>query len=145
MGHPYHTFEQITPAAVTELDMIQLTNDIGGEEVVSAVWEEAREEADSQIDTYLGERYVVPLAEVPPAIRRLSIILTRYNLYGRRYPGDVPKAVEKTYDNAVKVLEGMARGKPSLGLQPAPTPNVERSARLVSTDRVFTVDSLKDF
>lgn len=146
MGQPYHTYEQLVPVLITEADMVQLTNDTpDGETVVSAIWEGVREGVDAEIDGYLGERYAVPLAEVPAVISRLSCLLTRHGLYERRYPGEVPKSVEEGRDRAIKLLEGMAKGKPTLSLQPAPAPNTQRMAQLSTEDRVFTVDSLGDW
>lgn len=146
MAWPYHTYEQLVPVLITEADMVQLTNDTtDGETVVSSIWEGVREGVDAEIDGYLGERYAVPLAEVPAVISRLSCLLTRHGLYERRYPGEVPKSVVEAHDRAIKLLEGMAKGKPALGIQPAPAPNTQRIAQLSVEDRVFTSATMEDW
>lgn len=146
MAHPYHTLAELVPARLPSSDLIQLTQDDPGVETAKeSVYELCREDADGEIDGYLGERYAVPLTEVPPMVRRLSMTLTVVYLYHRRYAGKLPEEVGMEAERARKLLRALADGRPTLGLQPAPTENTQRAARLVSNTPVFSRSSMKGF
>ena len=145
MPHPYHSLSDLVPAYLPELDLVQLTNDDGGESVDTDVYEGQRAKADGEIDGYLGHRYTVPLSSVPELVSDLSARLTVYRLYRRRYPTDTPESVVKDYQMAVRLLRDLAKGIPTLGVQPVPSPNTERTGRVVTHSSVFSRSSLRGF
>lgn len=75
-------------------------------------------DADAEIDSYIGARYTLPLATVPPLLSRVARELVRYSLFDQR----APEEVRLRYQRAIKLLEGIRDGTVSLGLAPAETP-----------------------
>lgn len=92
-----------------EIDVV-LVNDIIGE-------------ACETVDGYLRNRYTLPFVGTPTLVKQHAKQIARYKLYERRPEGfDIPKAVEKGYDNAINDLEKIRDGKASLGV-PEDMPN----------------------
>lgn len=148
----YHELADLVPRRLAETELCQLISDdpdtVAVADLTEAemeLYEEFRAEVDAEIDGYLGERYTVPLSTVPTLIRRLSITLTVVRLYERRYPEGVPEGIRRNQEDAQKLLRALADGRPTLGVQPAPSENGERVARIEGPDRVFSRDSLKDY
>lgn len=76
--------------------------------------------ADALIDGYIGGRYALPLAETPPLIADLAQAIAFHRLH--RY--DPPPQVKEDKADALKTLEGIARGTvrlPIAGIEPAGT------------------------
>lgn len=142
----YHLYAEIVPSRLTEDEMVQLTNDtVGGEEVVTAVYEDMRADAEAEIDGYLGARYALPLSETPALVKRLSLTLTIHALYQRRFAEAVPEGIRSSYTDAVRILNRLSDGTMTLGLQPAAAPNSERVAVVSTHDRVFSRSKLAGF
>lgn len=145
MAHPYHALSDLSPDYLPESELVQLTNDDGGDTVVESVWEGLVAKADGEIDGWLGDRYAVPLDTVPALVADLSARLTLYKLYRRRYGTDTPESVQEDFKAIQRTLRDLAKGIPSLGSQPAPDPNVERQAKVSAQTAVFSRDSLKAY
>lgn len=144
----YHAIADLYPSRLSEVQLIQLTNDeAGGDEIVEAVWSEKASEADAEIDGYLGARYALPLVTVPALVKRLSLTITIYLLYRRRYGADedFPAMVRRDYEDAVKMLNRISDGTITLGVQPAAPVNSERAAKLESHDRIFSRTTLESY
>jgi phage gp36-like protein len=132
--------------ALPEDALVQLTDDenigiVNEERVTRAI-----DDADEEIDGYLGSRHTVPLEPVPGIIRKLSADIAAYNLYARRLE-EVPDTRATRYKNAVRFLEQVAKGAISLGAEdPDGTPvsdTPEFSAE--SPQRLFDRDKLEGF
>ena len=82
--------------------LIQLTDDddLGG--VDDDVVARAIADADALIDSYCGTRYSVPFSTVPDIVRKLSVEIAIFHLYGRRR--GAPEDRRKRYDDAVSFL-----------------------------------------
>jgi len=88
-------------------DLAALTGEQGDESLFAAI-----ESADSIIDGYLSSVCtVLPLVNVPPVIRQLSIDIGLYNLHTRVQFKDIPEWVSKKYDNAIKMLRSISKGE----------------------------------
>lgn len=77
-------------------------------------------DAEAEIDASLVGRYALPLAEVPPLLKRLACELAREGLY----LGPAPKHIEERAKQARVLLASIAAGKmrfeiPELGGAPA--------------------------
>lgn len=99
-------------------------------------------DAQAEVDGYIAGRYALPLATVPPVLERLACDVARYRLYESKPTPEI----RQRYEDAVRVLEQIARGTVTLGLPaadaPAPVPGrVEFSA----PPRRFSRDSLGGF
>ena len=123
---------------LSEAELIQLTDDANAGVVDASVVARAIADADDEINSYLQERYTVPLNPAPSLVRKLSVDLAVYNLYSRR---DLDAPVRtKRYEDATRLLKALARGEASLGLEPPPAEahgeGIQTS--LKEADRTFT-------
>ncbi|MHB1183393.1 MAG: gp436 family protein [Desulfobulbia bacterium] len=89
-----------------EEELIQLTDRVDAGIIDDTVLDQARADADAEIDGYLAGRYQLPLAEVPPSLVRVACEITRYHLYDDA----VTDNVKDRYDNAVRFLRALAKG-----------------------------------
>lgn len=75
--------------------------------------ERALVDASGEIDGYVGQRYSVPLETVPAAIKRLAVDIAIYRL---AQDSGWTEDRRKRYEDAVKLLQGIAKGDVSLGM-----------------------------
>jgi phage gp36-like protein len=141
----YHAITDLYPSPIPEAQMVQLTNDVGGDTIDVSVWEEIAEDVEARIDAAVGVRYALPLATVPRIVRRIAVRLVAWEIWARRFPEGVPEGIRSRGQRAEKELDDIARGRLTLGEQPTPEENPEMSAQLVSHTRVFSRDSLRGF
>jgi phage gp36-like protein len=127
-----------------EREVIALTDRQGSGAVNEAVLSEALEAADDEINGYLRGRYGLPLPTVPRLITRLACDIARYRLCGAEVTETEP--VRNRYKDAVKLLESIAAGKISLGLDESGSVAPEPSGVGISTGpRTFTDETLGDY
>ncbi|MDM7320237.1 MAG: DUF1320 family protein [Fervidobacterium sp.] len=98
----------------------------------------AIDDATAEIDSYLAVRYVLPLPIVPAVIKRLCADIAMYRLLTLRDMGEI-EDVRKRYEDAVKLLQEIAKGNVSLGVPQASQdkPATSYSAAQVSDVSVF--------
>lgn len=126
--------------------LTQLTDDDGSGDYGHLVVVRAIEDADSEIDGYVGSRYPVPMSHVPPVLRKLSADIAIYNLYSRRQ--GAPEHRDRRYQDAIRFLESVAKGDVSLGAtDPEGNPPANDAPRFSSDNprREFSRHSLKDY
>ena len=99
----------------------------------------AIDDAAGEIDARLVKRYPLPLTTVPRLLTRVACDIARFYLYQDR----VTETVEKRYNAAIKLLDGMARGDVSLGLESTQQPQ-DGPAEITSNDRLFKRSSMGD-
>ena len=135
--------EQLIP----EETLTQITDDEGAGEIDEDRITEAIATADAEIDSYCAARYTVPFTVVPTIVKKLSIDMAIYNLYSRRVE-EIPATRADRYKNAIRLLEGIAKGTITLGVDPAPTGSTEGSSaecNKTSSDRIFTRRKMRGF
>ena len=108
-------------ALLPEADLLALCDDENLGSIEQTRVDEAIAQADAEIDSYCGGRYGVPITPVPPVLKKLSVDITIYNLYSRIVQ-TMPEVRSDRYRNAIKQLEGVAKGLISLGVAEAPEP-----------------------
>lgn len=142
---PYCTLTDIEKLLPTET-IIQLTDDENLEAVNQSRVDEAIAGADAEIDSYCGSKYSVPFATVPDIVKKISVDISIYNLYSRRLE-EMPETRSDRYKNAIRQLEGIAKGIISIGEDPEPAAPTQGGVETNKTesDRVFTRDSLNGF
>lgn len=113
----YSTLDDIKKVIPEEV-MVQATDDENLGSVNQDRVDEAIAAADAKIDSYCGGRYRVPLSTVPEIVKALSVDIAVYNLYSRTQ--FMPEVRKDRYRDAIKQLEGIARGLVSLGVAEAP-------------------------
>ena len=112
---------------------------------IDALVLQACEDADALVDGYLGGKYKLPLASAPRLVIATALDIAIYNLHTRRPNLAVPEDVAERHKNAVKLLDTIARGLVTLGMQPAPDPSPLIPARADGPERVFTRDTLAEY
>lgn len=129
---------------VPEQVLIDLTDDDDLGQVGQAVVDQAIADADAEINTYLSERYALPVSPVTDQVQLLSLSLAVENLYGRNPGLDVPEAVVRAAKNARALLGKIADGMALPGVaEKNDTGTGNSGAMFVAPDRLFTRDSLK--
>lgn len=128
---------------VPQAELAELTTE-SGEAPDSRVINEAISQADAEIDSYLGVRYVVPLSSPPARVKALSIDLAIYHLYSRR--SVIPPVRQQKYEAAVAFLQQVGAGQAVLvdsgGEAPTKAKEVTEAG---SADRVFSRGCLRDW
>jgi len=139
---PYCTQDDLLEQ-ISEAELIQLTDDAGAGAVDETVVERAIADADAEIDAYAMTRYATPLSPVPAMIRKISVDIAVYHLFARRR--GAPEDRKERYKNAVKFLEGLAKGLISIGAAtPAASDDAGPEASTDKADRVFTTGRRSD-
>lgn len=142
---PYCTLTDILKL-LPEETVVQLTDDEGTGAVHQTRVDEAIAQADAEIDSYCGARYSVPFSPAPDIVRKCSVDIAVYNLYSRRTE-EIPEARSERYKNAIRQLEGIARGVITLGVDPPPAGSQvgQHGVDVGSEDRRFSRTKLEDF
>lgn len=99
-------------------------------------------DAGDEIDMYIGSRYPLPMASVPPIFKPLCIDIALYKMSVGLAVNDEKRL---RYEDAVKLLAKIAEGKITLGLPAAEEPQVNDGIHIAPATPVFTKDSLERF
>lgn len=67
-------------------------------------------EADNTIDGYIAAAVTLPFTDTPKLITSISTSIAVRNLWAQKQAKTLPEHVQKDYDNALKLLEMIARG-----------------------------------
>jgi len=110
--------------------------------VDTAVAQVALNSAQSEVDGYVGAKYLLPLSVWPVLLTDLTCDVARYKLY----KDQAPDAVLKRYEQAIAKLRDIAAGRIKIdapaGAEPAPRDLVVVTS---GPERRFTRDSLRNF
>lgn len=98
-----------------ELSLIQLTDRDGTGQINMTVLERAIVDAGTVIDGKLATRYTVPFEAVPALIEQLASDIAFYRLHT-----SPPKEIAGRYDNALRLLDSLAEGAITLGMEQPP-------------------------
>lgn len=123
-------------------ELIQLTDESGAGDIDDDMLDRAFADADADINGYLAGRYAVPLANTPPVVTRLACEIARYHLYNKA----APETVAQRYKDAIRTLEGIAKGLIGIGLDALGAPIAPSGApEFNAPERVFTAGTLVDY
>lgn len=77
----------------------------------------AMQEANSEIDAYVGSRYSLPLQLIPPFLTEIGCNLARYYAV----TGDLSEndPIKNRYESSIKTLTKISKGELTLGSSPA--------------------------
>jgi len=106
-----------------ENELVDLTDRDNLGVINNTVLDQAINDASAEMDGYLGGRYQLPLATVPPVLKALCCNVARYKLYDEQ----ASELVTKRYDGAIKFLFSVSKGEISLGVDSG-------GSKAVSTD-----------
>ncbi len=129
---------------------IQLTDDAGTGSADTAVVDEARLGAEGEVNSYLSQRYAVPVdlathTEAAGVVKSVSLDLSEFRLHMRRR--DVPAYISAKREAAIAWLKSVADGSvalPSVAVIESGSPGGPRSS-VTGETRVMTRDSLGGF
>jgi len=93
---------------IPQADLADLTVE-SGEVPDSLIIIDAISKAGAEIDSYLGVKYVVPMATPPDRVKALAVDLAIYQLYSRR--SIVPPVWQQRHDAAVAFLKQVVAGQ----------------------------------
>lgn len=115
--------------------------------------EEACREADSEADSYIGQKYTLPLPSTPEVLVTKSLDLAVWRLFLRRgvRPGTADEALYDSAKASIKWFGDVAVGKASLplpassGTGSAGVVTTPAKASITSPPRIFSRDTMKEF
>lgn len=113
-------------------ELLALTDRSGSGAVDAAVFAQAAQDASAEADVYLGARYALPLASVPPVLVQICADIARYRLWADR----ASEEVRRRYEDVQRLLRLIASGEVSLGL--ASNAPAAGEAQAAHPGRVFT-------
>lgn len=109
------------------------------DELNATAIEEALEQADDEINSFLARRYVLPLETVPSMLSKLAITIAFYWLADRDQ--QATNMMTERYKSALDTLKDIATGRRELGLATATTPtegSVGKVELVQDNERLFT-------
>ncbi|MDD5212411.1 MAG: DUF1320 domain-containing protein [Sulfuricurvum sp.] len=140
---PYCSLIDIT-STITADEVLQLTDDIGTGSIDTAKVDEAIAKSDGLINAFIGGDILDP---VPELIRQISVELSIYHLFKRRFASNMPDSIEKEYSHAMDLLKQIQSGKLSIGStateQTAPSRHYKTNK--TSADRLFGKSRLRSY
>jgi len=132
----YCTTEDIQKQ-VSRDTLIQLTDDNQLGDIDSEIVQESIFYAETLINGYLLGRYNLPVVSfIPNLLKILSIDLSIYRLYSRRFQTDIPDSINEKYKNSVKILEQIQKGIICL--------EIEATGKVIRMDEYRTNKTAKD-
>jgi phage gp36-like protein len=132
-------------------ELLDLADDTGAASLddpgVQAVLAEAVDQADREIDAYVGMVKSVPLDPVPPLVANLSAKCAVHGLYIRRPGLSIPDSIAEAYRQALQMLGRIAAGQLSLGQKEDGTTEEPGTVQMATTTgaRRFTPSTWSDF
>ena len=134
----------IEASGVSTAQLVQLTDDEKTGEVDTDKVTKAIEDAESEVNGYVGKRYSVPIAPpIPNLVQKLSTDIAVWNLWRRRQRA--PENVRQAYEDAIKTLEKIAAGEIVLDVEALPPASTLTGGEVFGPERVFTRDKMKGF
>lgn len=102
----------------------------------------ALDDADAEINSYLGKVMDVPLTDVPRIIVNRACAIARFRLWADH----ASDRVRQDYEDAIAWLQNVAKGVIALGDNTQPAEQTTAGSPQVSSPgRTFSRDTLKDF
>ena len=128
---------------IPQADLADLTVE-SGEVPDSLIIVDAISNATAEIDSYLGVKYVVPLATSPDQVKALAVDLAIYHLFSRR--SIIPPVWQQRYDAAVAFLKQVVAGQMVIVGPQGELPTVAKEVTdATSALRAFSRHTLADW
>jgi phage gp36-like protein len=104
--------------------------------------QDALDDAESEVNSYLAQRYTVPLSTVPNTIKSACCDIARYRLYSH----NATEEVNQRYKDRIAWLKLLSKGELSIGVAEQSS---KKSLKAITTtggsSRIFTSETLRDF
>ncbi len=140
----YSTLTDIEKSLPQDI-IIQLTDDDNIGIVNQGVVDEAIAWADDVIDNHVRGKYPVPLNPVPDMVKKISVDLSIYFLYNRRFETDIPDGILVRYKNAMALLDKIQKGQIQLNVDTADKNTSEIRVNKTEEDRDFGKDTWEKY
>ncbi|MCG6552499.1 MAG: DUF1320 domain-containing protein [Candidatus Magnetominusculus sp. LBB02] len=129
--------------AITDTELIQLTDDSGSGVVDTARINEVIGMAAALVDSYIGGRYKVPLsAPIPEVVKAASVSIAVY-LLNMRSSFEISDKRVKAYEQAISLLKDIARGTATLGIEETTQERDNAASNKAANSRIFTSGSMR--
>ncbi len=148
----YVTVEDIRKA-LSEDVLIYLVDDERERSITPAGLERIADkirDTNGEVDSYIAQRYTLPLPEVPDMLRSKAKDICIYKLFLRRgiRQNSADESVVMANNDAIKFLDKVARGTVTLTLptnsETIKTPS-DNKPRITAPPRIFSRETLDDF
>lgn len=133
----------------SEARLLELADDSAtgtlSDPTIQATLDDQLADATALIDSYLVQRYTVPLATVPTVIEAACTTIALYTLYLRRET--VPESRRTAYEDTIRWLEAVAAGRVALPSATAAATATVGGPRSTTdgVDRIFTRTTLANY
>ncbi len=124
-----------------QTELLELTDRERSGLIDQTVLQRALDDAGDELDTYVGNRYTLPLAQVPPVLVRLACDVARYRLYDDQAPPEI----RTRYQDVVALMGKVASGAISLGLDTNMPQAAADRPQVQAPPRTLTTESLSDY
>lgn len=139
----YATLSQLTQRyGAAMLVAVTDRGDAAPGEIDAEVVARALADTDAMIDGHLAVRYRLPLAQVPPLVTDLALMVAIWKLH----PYSPDPKIEADYKGAVRALQEIADGRlrlPLDGIEPSGIGGT--GARITDRARPLTAETMKGF
>lgn len=138
---PYITRDDII-ASIGESDFVLLADRDDDGVADTAVVDRAIASAESEVSSYVGQRYALPLAETPPVLIGYTVDVAVYRLADT--PDTMTEHRRQKYEDARAWLTKLAQGTVRLDVPLAETPStVHGGVFRRGPEKIFTREGLK--
>lgn len=120
-----------------EREVVSFSDKDGDGSEDTATVDASIDDMSSLIESYIGEVYDLPLASVPPVLRKICCDLVRYDLCGDA----ITKTMLLRYEAAIAFLKAIKDGSMTLGSEYSDS--ATSGIQYDSEDRVFTRTNLE--
>ncbi|CAA0097624.1 Uncharacterised protein [BD1-7 clade bacterium] len=94
-------------------ELLIIADDDLNDEIDTAKVNRALQDADDEIDSYIGKRYPLPLATVPGILTRVAVDIAIYRLSMGTHQSEEKR---QRYEDAISLLAKLARGDIALSI-----------------------------
>lgn len=125
---------------IREIIMLSDRGEMGTDSVDASIVASAIGAAEAMIDGYVGKRYILPLATVPPLIAELALQMAHYKLHIHA----APENVQAAYKQSMQTLRDISDGRVTLPLAEATLAETgDTGVQTTDRERPMTADNLR--
>jgi len=99
------------------------------------------EAATAEIDSYIADRYPLPLSTTPDVLRNMCVDIATYKL--SQTADALTDEIRERYKDAIKWLDKVNTGKISLGLPKAAGHKSAKAVVITGSEKLFTREKLR--
>lgn len=124
-----------------DYEVEQLATDFDQDTIDTDRLSQAISDAQAEINSYLGQRYSLPLVSVPSILKGACCDIARYYLHASQ----ATEEVAARYNRRLTWLKDIAAKRAGLGIDQDVRPTTLTAASRQAGRRIFTRDTLADY